>query len=452
MPKSINQYLRIASNLNHLHAPGFLIVKLRLDDNQKEYVETKVYSNKFTGVCVFILGKIRQAFGAKAKVYANAEGKKFIIFDANNYFESIAKKQGVSPLNGIAFHRYTGALSQRVSLVFHQIKSGSKEKLETSINALLLPRSDETQAAWCERILEDFNITSGADASGIIIQIKNFPPEQIHYYLALQHAIADRIPSEPLRPTIDLQIRGSNTNDSQPALGIMGGMGPLSDAEIISGVVAAAYKAGQVSTLKIDLFSAPPPRTMGQKLKRGMKFLSNVSKFATRENIQKIYMTSNTAHASEAAWQKRLHNKLVNLVDCVVAREVSVKTNKVKGELPRLYVVLGTKEAYDKNLYPEKLKKNHLSFFPVFTDESVELQTIIDTAKAGHPEVVKQRFVDLVIAKQKQSGATHALLGCTELPMISHLLSPEELEALNLQLIDTEAIFIEEIYKAAIST
>lgn len=296
------------------------------------------------------------------------------------------------------------------------------------------PDSNENEEYWSKRILQNIDnqkVAQSTNWSMITIRFNQFPPEKISYYLALQLEIAKQIPIEANRPTIDLRIRGENCKIDSNCIGILGGMGPISDAEIMQSAIKKLSDT-QMKKLKVDLFSAPPPRTAWQKFQRGIDYLSKVRSFVLRPYIHSVYLTSNTAHVNFSKWSSRCENKLVNMIDIVVTK-LTPKAH---------YLILGTKEAYNKKLYPNKLQAQHIPYSDVSLENSLVLQKIIDHAKANQLSLKDRQclYQIIEICKLEKRNITHILLGCTELSLV--LPNTKELqEKLGVIAVHTEDIF-----------
>lgn len=315
----------------------------------------------------------------------------------------------------------------------------------------LLPARYELKEEWSRRIITSFKLEKNTDTSGITIKLENMPASKFEYYCHLQEEIAKLIPEECFRPTIDLQLRGDKVNEQQSTFGILGGVGPLSDAEILKRVMEGMDPEAR-EKVKIDLLSKPPPRTTQQKVSRGLGYSLGVRSFGSRPGINKICVTSNTAHANLSALNTLCQNKMISLADKVVDK---IKEDEAQG--PTRTLVLGTKEAYDKKLYPHLLENKQLQVKVVSPEDSLRLQDMINTTKGGQPRVVAMAFLDFINneiqnAEIQDTPITHILLGCTELPMILANLPVERRhEFLELQkkitFVDTEEIFADSIRK-----
>ena len=216
---------------------------------------------------------------------------------------------------------------------------------------------------WCSDIIDHYGIKDKLpDASSVTIPLEKFPADRFDYYCALQLKMAEMIPDEPLRPTVDLQLRGKNCTADQKSFGILGGVGPLSDAEILKKVMEG-LTPDQRENVKIDLLSMPPPRSLEQKTLRIINYTSNIVAWGQREHINHISVTSNTAHANLSKLEVLTTGKMLSLADRVVGH-IKKEDEHIREDDPTKKtktLVLGTKEAYDKKLYPTLLASQKLT-------------------------------------------------------------------------------------------
>lgn len=430
---------------------SFFMVRVATDPQGHETItEIKAFSG-ITGWCSYILNRFSAAWQWNQKIYLGDEGKLVVLLNASRELHAlptITNEVGTDPrLQGMK--RTLNKLNHRIHNLWERVSSHIDHA--TYAQAVRCkPKKDESTEQWCTRIINEFQIRD--DASHIVIPLINFPASKFKYYCELQKAIAKLIPSEALRPTIDLRLRGSQSLPDQPSFGILGGVGPLSDAEILEKVMHH-LTPDQLKTIKIDLFSSPPPRTKAHKILRGLRYLMGVREFAKRPEIKRMCVASNTAHGNLETLQKICRGKMINLVDHVVSTVVDDRRSIPE---PRV-LVLGTKEAYDNRLYPKALMGKGLQSNIVNHVASVQLQEMIDGAKTGQPlRPIAVKLLGLIhseIEKAKAGGhpLTHILLGCTELPMILSALTAEERATFQqVKIVDSEQIFADVIAREAI--
>lgn len=348
-----------------------------------------------------------------------------------------------------------------------------KQNQLLDIHLAVLP--DETADQWASRIVSALcaqhtrNATSHPlNLSKQKIKLENFPASRWNYYMALQQKMAEKIPAESLRPTIHLQLRGKNQIGAQPTVGLLGGMGPLSDASALDMLIQKHLPMGTthptdaqveeaLQNISIDLFSCPPPNN--HVLKNNVKFAKNLSRYVKRiyrffnhcPIETKIFILCNTAHAHSAFYKRLSHSRLFNLVDRVVEQirqDMTPATN---------VLILGTTKTANSKLYSGKLKaKNIVGYTPEKIDQE-RLQMLITQVKSGdnnHDASEKLiMFIDEQVEKRfKKTGQypTHILLGCTELPLALHgklesLTDSYRQKGINIKFTNSEAIFVNEI-------
>lgn len=297
-------------------------------------------------------------------------------------------------------------------------------------DTLLVKPTDES-ANWVCSVLTHYGIVGG-DVSGIVIPLK-LSPEQIHYYCDLQKKITELIPEEEYRPTIDLEISGEKAaNKKESDCAIVGGLGPLSDSEILKQVIEKIKSKGDdLGMLKIRLFSAPPPRKLSHRLVALPRYLVNLSAFL-HEKHKNTYIASNTAHLNFNAISMLSANPIYHLVHHVVKHVDAQK--KV--------FVLGTTPAWQKKLYPQLFKKAGVSCIEIENEEKQrQIQAVIDETKQGKKidHLAQQLFTEIQEHHRKHNWS-HLLLGCTELPIALHDYK-KALEESGITILDSEELF-----------
>jgi aspartate/glutamate racemase len=329
-----------------------------------------------------------------------------------------------------------------------------------------------------KKLIATYGLEKGKDASDTIILLRLLP-QNWRVYVALQEKIADLIPQEEHRPTIDLTLTHSSAAQVKKSIGIAGGTGPLSDAELLKSVMSQLETESPKKSwdeFAINLFSAPPPRSLGGQWHRGMAYGDRLMEFATRGH-DKYYMASNTAHLHLNAFKdmialtlfrfgiKRKKDAAVDLAQAVVNR-ANATTDPER--TPQLFV-FGTLEAYKAQLYPNYFIHNEIPksrYATVSTlARATELQAYIDLAKGGTIAEAGRRMKALILEEvreelrktpgpglTKKNRVIRIILGCTEIPMALHgpLLAELERELSEethspVELIDSESVFADQI-------
>lgn len=309
---------------------------------------------------------------------------------------------------------------------------------------------------WIESCISLFKKYSEQFKDTIFI-CNPFPPERIEWYQKLQSAVArhevekdkekEKIwEVESSRPTIYLKIRGSQADayKTPPTEGFFGGVGPVSDSNIITGIIKEISQKPPaiLETYSVDLFSCPPPRPELTKNLKGLKKAINegapeliaynekINSFIKASQCKKYFAFSNTAHINAWLLEEKLKGskgKFINLAD------KTVDTIK-KGST---VLVLGTAQAAKARMYPNKLKSKGIdAILPkqgkrvkegeqAEQDEQEYLQGYINAVKSGSEPLTKLagiRFVKYIYDKlvelnKSNPPLTHILLSCTEFPL-----------------------------------
>ncbi len=148
---------------------------------------------------------------------------------------------------------------------------------------------------WAAQVIKASGI-SRRDCSGICISL-HILPENIGRYVALQEKIAKIIPEESHRPTLDVLISRPGIKPSR-RLGIVGGVGPVSDAHITEKMIRMSQERGDnLDNVQVHLFSSPPPGSIFEKVSRGLTYLDDLASF-TKKDHDFLVLASNTAHCN----------------------------------------------------------------------------------------------------------------------------------------------------------
>jgi len=315
-----------------------------------------------------------------------------------------------------------------------------KNVIKTKRTTLLNKNVNANQ--WVDKIINTFQITKNSEKTNLIVKLK-LNNTNYHFYNLLQKKIATLIPTEANRPTIDLKIIGEKAPVQKKFFGIVGGVGPLSDAAILDLTIKKLY----AETVKIHLYSSPPPRQQNfiTLLKNLWNYCINLKKFLRKTSINRYSIASNTAHLNFNFLQRLARNRIFNLVNQVVENISASKTKNTR------ILILGTFQGRKKFLYEKLFKKNKIKSFSLPLKTALSVQKIIDNVKANKNDLQNSvRLVNLikkkVIQAQKQDKSiTHILLGCTELPLCLEFFGKDfqkKLEAeIGVKIINTEKTF-----------
>ncbi len=274
--------------------------------------------------------------------------------------------------------------------------------------------------------------------------------DQTDYYVALQKKIAELIPREDHRPTIDLKLVGENVSSREQkgqkvvSIGILGGLGPLADADLIERVQGQAKKLGfKQNNMIINLFSAPPPRRLVQILNYLLLYLYRIFFRFLKRKHSHFYLASNTAHTRIKLLRFFGTRRVVSLVK-QVGDSIQKKNS---GET---IFIFGTRHGTKKGLYQRILKARGLLYQKADLTEQRILQKLINEIKQKPSREMSRKLEDYIIEvmqKKKAPGKSYqVLLGCTELSLalgdtgIARLKERLEMEVFNTQEIFSQAI------------
>ena len=320
---------------------------------------------------------------------------------------------------------------------------GQKIRTEQALVESAKPMKNENSIDWTNRVLRDHAIYPGNNYCQQCITLE-LSPGQASYYCDLQKAIAQRLPQESHRPTIDLTIKGSKVQaqGAKFSLGVLGGVGPISDSVIVQQTFEN-LKPEEAEHIQVNVFSCPPPRTKSEMAKSLADYGLNMQRFSSRKELGAYVVASNTAHVNLKMLKDTMGfgDRMQNMVAEVAGQ--------IQHDDPKGVLVLGTSMAYDKDMYPGQLEMREVTAVRVQpASRQSELQKIIDRTKRSGNDSERQKLYDFAVKQineyKKQTGeeVTHVLLGCTELPMA---LGEEGMRALaedtGVRIVDTEAVF-----------
>ncbi|WP_422442116.1 MULTISPECIES: aspartate/glutamate racemase family protein [unclassified Endozoicomonas] len=360
-------------------------------------------------------------------------------------------KQSIS-INQLAREGYI-SVDQKAQLLAFQSSRERGEKLAAilqEVDQQLLstkPQKSETEHDWTRRVISEHSIQPRKKYCQQRISLE-IEPDQISYYNDLQQTIAKLIPKESQRPTIDLHIVGKSArknNCQRSQLGVLGGMGPLSDAKIVTRALDDFFtKGGDKDHLVMNLFSCPPPRTLWEVIASGSSFIDNIRTFAARRHRSYV-IASNAAHAKCPTLKKLGIKPLLHLVDQIASR---IAKDQVPSKNTTT-LVLETTQAYKNKLYSLTLRQQGVDSINLSQTDQKVLQQLIDHTKRTGGSDKQEELSSMIrqyVNSERKAGREvgHVLLGCTELPMALGKEKMEELEAeLQVNLVNTEAVFAE---------
>lgn len=342
---------------------------------------------------------------------------------------------------------------------------------EKRVNALSLATEGKI-LAWKNKVLTTINTAKihHKKTNTLMFSYQDFSPENIHVYEELQQEIARIIPSEHERPTIEIIIKGKNRkNDSgQPDLGLIGGMGPLSDAEIIGQLIKRHQRENSSDNAYIRLLSSPPARDKEEGpfdlYLHKIRYVLKLRAFGMRP-CKHYALLSNTAHRHAATFQKIIGFDVEHFANLVghVAKQIASDPDKAEQVL-----VLGTTEAAECQLYPNALRQNQVqnSILPSKADQTT-LQTYINHTKSDTLTAeMATAFINFIFCEIQKIARANELcqvvLSCTEIPLFLAKKIPEDkdgrcyndilrekinIAGLQVKFIDTEEIMVDVLHQ-----
>lgn len=266
------------------------------------------------------------------------------------------------------------------------------------------------------------------DCSRKLIKLR-LPPSQFQNYVELQKKIAEIIPDESYRPTIDLTLTLASGTPTK-SIGLLGGMGPLADNNILTTIMnlISGNKEIDWNQFAIHLLSAPPPRVFFAVF-QGFSYFYKVIDFATQGH-DRYYMLGNKAHLHLKWFERAIRctwlrpGSLSTTSHATDLVEYVIQETFKKNTTPRV-LILEALRSYRSQLYQHYLLKNGIStdgFYTQSQEEATMIQECISNVKAGNIDGTGKKISDIVIGRIKQirtSGkeVNTVLCGCTEIPV-----------------------------------
>ena len=251
---------------------------------------------------------------------------------------------------------------------------------ETSINRPIdqelcrLAEKRTSPFSWSKKVTAKYGIDRNKDQSSLTIVLE-LPIACYEHYCALQKRIARLIPIEEHRPTIDLRLIGERARpDSPSTYAIIGGIGPLSDAEIVKKIITHLPSRLQ-NSVKISLLSSPPPRSLWQKMINGFNYTSHLVSFLNGDHYE-MCLASNTAHLNYDTIHRFGRDNSIHLVSKI--------SDRIQNNGFRKVLVLGTTPAFQQQLYPRFLEQRAVECVMPSIEQQEIVQDVIDQTKQGH--------------------------------------------------------------------
>jgi aspartate/glutamate racemase len=293
---------------------------------------------------------------------------------------------------------------------------------------------------WAQTWLERNEISEMGDYSHQFHTVhgdENFAP----HYSSLQEEIAKLVPRESMRPTIELFVTSSDWKEEDGCFAIIGGMGPLSDSQILNEVLEYYKSSTKKKPFRLHLLSIPPPRSPCELITKGPLYFWRLSSYL-QNSFHSIFLASNTAHTNLSFLRSLSKSPIVNLTQIVVESIPSDDS---------LTLLLCTLTAHQSQLYETQFRNRQLPHLTPESEQKKRIQELINFTKEGHSLILNQASGDLglelyhlilLIVSHETSAkrVRRILLGCTELPIaIRNYVGM--LEQNSFELLDTEKIF-----------
>lgn len=307
-----------------------------------------------------------------------------------------------------------------------------------TVSFLFAQESSSSPEEWAEDFIQFHGIYTVPNAAHKTLEV-TLAIDQFDHYSILQSKIAKLICQESQRPSINLQLNGKRSDDSaKNSCAIVGGMGPLSDARILSLIVEKLKEKNIADDCKINLLSAPPPRTFLEILCNSQSYLSNLYHFLNK-NHSAVYLASNTAHLHFGFINALGKKNLVNLTHYIADKA------KDSVDIPSV-LILGTKAAKKATLYENLFQERSINYLTINQEEQEIVQEEINKTKMGKLEDGGEKLYDLIcnVIQRQKNSVNLLLLACTELSIALES-QKNKLEALGITILDSEELFAEKI-------
>ena len=266
--------------------------------------------------------------------------------------------------------------------------------------------------------------------------------EKIGIYKNIQEQIAKLIPNEYERPIIELKVYFNQKNHDAHSLkaGILGGIGPLSDANIMEKLAIKLQAFPAKNNFMIHLLSMPPPRTLWEKIMGGLPYLWRLYSFASLTHEQ-FFLASNTAHLNHAKFSLLVSTSVFHLPKTVRA-QIKSKQQLIK-DLEVL--ILDTAQANKGELYQTLLKEQDIDFTVLNKQHRQNLEHWIKRIKVGNLQSQDHHKFFLFVSELiTHYQANTLILACTEIPLALSAYIPKLIEN-GIDVVDSESILIDAI-------
>lgn len=191
------------------------------------------------------------------------------------------------------------------------------------------------------------------NGSHITIQLDNFPTSKYTYYTALQKELDSIYTDIASRPTIDLRLKGANAKEGDLSFGILGGLGPGSDADILEKVMKRLDKKGiKLDNVNIDLYCCPRPESAWERM---VVYSPKVKKFLDSLENSKFGIASTSGDIDYNWYSKRARSGEAEDVLINLAQEIVRKVASEGEPGPKKLLIVG--KGSEAQLYPKALEQ-----------------------------------------------------------------------------------------------
>ena len=256
-------------------------------------------------------------------------------------------------------------------------------------------------------------------------------------YKALQNGVAKKIPHEFDRPVINFEFQGAKRGTPAiKGIALIGGMGPISDGNILSALGEKLPSLEQ----PLRLLSLPPPRTAIELIRGGVTYVRRVWNLMN-SGYQSYFLLSNSAHLNiQFLEMMPFGERVVDLRDKVAK---DAKTKLISRAL-----VLGTRRAMDGRLYHEHLSNLGIQVVQPTGLAQSKIDAAIESVKQGRWSARDRGSLALELielaSKAKSDGV---ILACTELPIALGAEGIKTVRKSGLKLVDSESVFVDAILR-----
>ncbi|MFK7824459.1 MAG: aspartate/glutamate racemase family protein [Oligoflexales bacterium] len=266
--------------------------------------------------------------------------------------------------------------------------------------------------------------------------------EKIKTYKKIQEEIAKQIPNEYDRPIIELKVFFNHKKQALPniKIGILGGIGPLSDANIMEKLLERLESSNSDHRFMIHLLSMPPPRSLWEQIKGGLSYIGRLYNFGSL-NYENYFLASNTAHLHHGKFSRLVKTSVFHLPDAVLHR---IKQHPMLNKEAKI-LVLDTSQANKSRLYQDLFLEQGITFTNLNKLHREKLEHWITKIKASAISSQENRQFFLFISELCTHYQSKAIiLACTEIPLALSDYIPRLIEN-GIEIVDSESILIEAI-------